>query len=419
MKEILFSWEHTDRNGILISTDGVNYRYFGYRKPLSKPRGAIELRALGPAILASEVIALQAKQVPADRSKSQPEHLRYSGVGRVEIAGDGSMKVQLLTNEEIKKGMKFNLSDGVKVVETTAPPTEEKKAEAADPLEEVILVVCSEEKEHVPQESYFYEDPLITKPIIAAINNKDAVLLEGDTGCGKTTVVKHLAAKSKNGFRRVNLNGETSVEDLVGKYKLNKDKEMVWIDGVLTECLRKGLWFLCDEVNAALPEVKFVLHSVLDDDRYLVLTQKDGEIVRAHPDFRFFGTMNPSYAGTHTLNKAFEDRFSIKIKCGYPPKKEEIKIVSVRSGYEDKSNLGMMVDVANKCRKLYEKETISSPFSTRRLIDWAKLVKNFGVLDGFRLAVLNKIPLEEHALVLDVCDAVFPGAEFRKKLEVK
>ena len=166
------------------------------------------------------------------------------------------------------------------------------------------------------------------------------VLLVGDTGCGKTSLVRNLAAKRGKQFSRFNLTGETTVDEFVGKFIL-KDSETVWQDGLLINAMKGGHYLVVDEVNAALPEILFVLHSLLDDDKYIVLAGDKGQIVRPHKDFRFFGTMNPvdEYAGTKDLNKSFKSRFNMVIKMDYPNRGIETCIIKERAKLEDKEKL--------------------------------------------------------------------------------
>jgi len=261
----------------------------------------------------------------------------------------------------------------------------EKKLEEA----KIILSECTEAKEYVP-EKYWFKDTGILNAIRAGIKYDKAVLLTGETGTGKTSSIRHLAAETKNGFRRVNLNGSTTVDEFVGRWKLNKDREMVWLNGILPECMVKGLWLLCDEINACLPEISFVLHSLLDDDRIIVLTSKDGEIVRPHKDFRFFASMNIGYAGTHELNHALLDRFPIVVDVQYPNTKNEMEIIFEKSGNKDSELIRNMVEVAQKAREEYKSEKLSSPFSTRRLIDWATMSNILGADKSF---IYHIIPL--------------------------
>ena len=152
------------------------------------------------------------------------------------------------------------------------------------------------------------------------VANNLPVLLIGETGVGKTLAVRYLAWKTNNGLRRVNLNGATTVDEFLGKLLIN-EQGTYWVNGVLVDAMLSGDWILLDEINACLPEIAFCLHSLLDDDRMVVLMEYDGRIVRPHPNFRLFASMNPSeegrYGGTKTLNEALLDRFPIVIRMDY------------------------------------------------------------------------------------------------------
>ena len=153
--------------------------------------------------------------------------------------------------------------------------------------------------------------------IFYSIANNKPCLLIGETGTGKTSLIRHLASLTNQAYRRVNLNGQTNTDDLIGKWVI-KNGSMRWIDGVLIESLRKGYWLVLDELNSALPEVLFLLQSLLDDDKFVVITEKDGEVVRPHKNFRLFATLNPTasgnYVGTNELNRALMSRFPIVAK---------------------------------------------------------------------------------------------------------
>ena len=182
---------------------------------------------------------------------------------------------------------------------------------------------------YVPQQAgNFVDHGDILKTLAIAIRDNLPVLLMGESGTGKTSAIRYLASETQNGLRRVNLNGGTTADELVGRLLIN-DKGTYWVDGILTEAMRNGEWIVLDEINAALPEVLFVLQSVMDDDGYLVLTEKDDkEIVRKHPNFRLFATCNPpEYAGTKEMNKALLSRFAICINAEFPSESKELEII--------------------------------------------------------------------------------------------
>lgn len=233
--------------------------------------------------------------------------------------------------------------------------------------------------------------------IALGVRDNLPVLLIGDTGTGKTSFIRYLAYETNNGFRRLNLNGSTTADELVGHYVIDDKKDgMRWVDGVLLDAMKNGYWLLLDELNAGLPEVLFVLQSVLDDDRFLVVAEHEGEIVKPHPDFRVFATMNPSleYAGTRDLNKALLSRFPIVIQTVYPEAVHEIEIIKSHVPNISDMDLTVMVRIAEDIRKGKTNNTLSFICSTRELINWARLIPSVGLKEAAKLSVLNKCELE-------------------------
>lgn len=253
------------------------------------------------------------------------------------------------------------------------------------------------QSQYAPQTaSKFIDHQEIMKTLAIAVRDNLPVLLSGESGVGKTASIRYLANQTKNGLRRVNLNGGTTADELVGRLLIN-DKGTYWVDGVLTEAMRRGEWIVLDEINAALPEVLFVLQSVLDDDGYLVLTEKDDkEIVHKHPNFRLFATCNPlDYAGTKEMNKALLSRFAICIHVEYPPEKTELEIIENHLGNAvAQSEVALkLVQLANKTRadKEIPSTGVTYAINTRDILNTLKLCENVDPLESLLLSFGNKL----------------------------
>ncbi len=268
----------------------------------------------------------------------------------------------------------------------------------------------NEDNPFVPGPQFYLAAGSTLERISWAVSRNLPVLLIGETGVGKTLSIRHLAHMTRNGFRRVNLNGMTTVDEFVGKLMIN-EKGTYWVNGILIDAMEAGDWLLIDEINACLPEIAFCLHSLLDDDRMIVLSEYDGRIVRPHPDFRLFASMNPHenrrYGGTKPLNEALLDRFPVTLLMEYLPFDVEVEVTMRQSGNEDQQLIERMVRVAHDVREAMQNEKVFSTFSTRRLIDWARMAADFDPMEAAASTIFSKVNPFDAKVIEDILDNHF------------
>jgi MoxR-like ATPase len=225
------------------------------------------------------------------------------------------------------------------------------------------------------------------------------ILLEGPTGSGKTSLVRYWCYKNQQSYYRINLNGGCTAEDLVGHYILHGG-ETIWLDGILTRAVKNGWVAVVDEINAAPADILFVLNPLLDDDRDLIITQKNGgEICKVHENFRFVATCNPNnknYSGTKELNEALKDRFQCILYVDYDIKIDE-RILS-KSGLE-KDKIKDVLNFTKAIRESYENSEIQTPFGTRQVINFAEKLR-----EGKHKLILNRFNIEDRPIVEDLLD---------------
>lgn len=268
-----------------------------------------------------------------------------------------------------------------------------------------------QDKDFIPKDIGFEDNKIAAEQVAISIEKKIPVLLVGETGTGKTSLVRHLAAKTNNGFVRVNHNGGTTIEDIVGRYLID-EKGTRWVDGILIEAMKKGYWYLGDEINAASAEINFVYHSLLDDDGRVLIAEKGNEVVIPHPNFRFFGGMNPpmEYAGTKELNKALISRFAV-VKIDFVPPDIEKKIVMDRTGVPA-DVAENMVKFAVSLRSNHAKQVTRFVLSTRDLIMWGQMYKFYEkYLPSAQVAVLNKVGDDDIEAIKDLANLSFKALD--------
>lgn len=271
--------------------------------------------------------------------------------------------------------------------------------------------------EFIPESQPYEDSENIIEKIAIAIDKNIPVLLVGETGTGKTSLVRYLAKRTNNCFRRVNHNGATTSDDILGKILLNK-RGTYWVDGVLIECMKKGYWYLADEINVASPEINFIYHSLLDDDKCVILSENQGEIIKTHPNFKFFGAMNPptNYAGTKELNKALLSRFLV-IKTDFPSPVAENKILTGRTNIAP-DVAKRMIKFAVDIRSTQKKGQVEFILSTRELLFWATLYQLYGkYTTSAEMSLLNKVGEDDFEVVKDLLSLHFQTLDFPQKIK--
>lgn len=261
---------------------------------------------------------------------------------------------------------KFSISENIEKSEQSTTPIQDRKIPISENLQNIAQTMTS----YIPQQDGYISQRMLgssdTLILQKLYENKNFVLIEGPTGTGKSHLARELAYSNQVPYMRVNLNGATVPEDLIGQWipnaNPNVNAKYVWNDGVLTMFMRYGGIFVVDEINMAPADILSLFHSITDDERRLVLTNKDGEVIHAHPNFFLIATMNRGYEGTKPLNLALKDRFRI-FEMSY----NEITERKLKIPEE-------MLSVASKLR---DSVNIFTPVSTRDLLKYTQDCKIF------------------------------------------
>jgi MoxR-like ATPase len=202
------------------------------------------------------------------------------------------------------------------------------------------------------------------------------------------------------------------VEELRGVMGL-KAGSTRFVPGIVTSSIMDRGWFLFDEPNLCRPSVLGWLNTVLDDGGELVIPET-GVSIPVPSAWRTILCMNEGYNGTRELNQAMRDRCRV-IQCDYWSEEDEYRLL--RSHLPDppfaKSDLQLVIRVANGIREARRKGSTDFDFSPRTMIMWLKDadVRTQDLVRSFREVVLPKVgdpalKAAEHEAFLEIARLV-------------
>eukprot|EP00871_Galdieria_phlegrea_P001660 jgi/Galph1/2495/GphlegSOOS_G1150.1 len=203
---------------------------------------------------------------------------------------------------------------------------------------------------------------------------KYAVLLQGPTAAGKTSLVSYLARCLGQTLVRINHHEHMDLSEYFGSFQMDENGSFQFVEGPLLKAVRNGHWVVLDELNLAPSELLEALNRLLDDNREVYISELS-QMVRAHEQFVIFATQNPSgeYAGRKQLSRAFRGRF-IELHVDEIPT-EELSLIVQKRYHLPSSFAERMIKVMRELqlersveRVFYGKEAL---MNARDLFRWA------------------------------------------------
>lgn len=205
--------------------------------------------------------------------------------------------------------------------------------------------------------------------------------LIGPSGTGKTHIVYLVAELTGLPIWEVNCGLSTSSFDLIGRF-IGLGKEN-WVDGLLTQWLRKGGIMYLDEANMMKQDVATRLNPVLDTRGHLVLNEKDSEVIERHKYGYLIISMNPAtaeFSGTKPLNAAMRRRMAVWINfdflsVGETISQYEVKMLRERTKL-DQDTAYKITQAGAELRRQYKAGDLPYGPSLGDLINWGTLVSD-------------------------------------------
>lgn len=217
----------------------------------------------------------------------------------------------------------------------------------------------------------------------------DGLYLTGPTGCGKSSIIRQIAARLNLSLQGCVAHSRMEMPELVGHHVVI-DGDLVWQDGPLTIAMREGHIFLLDEMDLLDPATAAGLNGIVEGSP-LVIAENGGEVIHPHEDFRFIATGNTNgggdrtglFQGTLQQNAALMDRMWV-VEVGYATHEQEEAILSKHFPKDEiPPNLRTkLIEVANEVRDMFmgpdnNPGSIEVTLSTRTLVRWAHMVRFF------------------------------------------
>ena len=216
------------------------------------------------------------------------------------------------------------------------------------------------------------------------------LFIAGESGTGKTINVKQACSELGRSYCRVQINNETTEDDLIGGFRLI-DGDTVFVKGPVLKAMETGSILLLDEIDRGT-DLLLCLQGVLEGSEYLV--KKTGEIIVPTAGFNVIATANSKGRGddagkysSNILDDAFLERFRILLVQEMPAITIEKKILSAKMKKEDcfdAESLEKLCVWIDSVRKSYKEDVIGSTISSRRS---CAIIETFAIFGNMREAV--------------------------------
>ena len=289
-------------------------------------------------------------------------------------------------------------------------------------------------------DAYVFNKSLVRR-ILLSMANDESIMLFGDKGTGKTSLVKQIMAKLNRPLLSINGGPALDEVDLLG-CKTIENGDVKSMDGVLSYAYRWGIPVLIDELCTMRPGVLVAINDILQGDRIItlkhhgldpkvdpkLLANKAGTLtILRHPSFKLFATDNTGgktqkdakFQGINTQNSAVRSRFTT-FKVGFMSPDEEVlalsKILKQEFDEEeivDPDLLAGMVELAFHFRVAYEQGESFDNISFRELRRWAiKLVDYGDISEAFIDGVYSNMEATDQQLAEELFHKTF-GEELK------
>lgn len=241
--------------------------------------------------------------------------------------------------------------------------------------------------------------------VISAIESQIPVVIEGESGTGKTELVKTVAKALERPFYRVDGDENLTITHLRGWFDpplvmKSGFGEKSFIPGPLVNAMRRGGLFFFNEVNRAPSEsINGVLAAL--DERQIEIPQL-GQIHAVEKFYSIFARNPLEYVGTNPLPEAFFDR-CILIRLKHKTGDEAERIVRLRTKSADSDLITKIVTFTDRTRSA---ENFEVGASVRAAIQLTQLLKNGPKTPDIVFPAINAVYSGKVKILSDIAKTV-------------
>ncbi len=299
-------------------------------------------------------------------------YFQHKGTDYAVVVGPiPNVKIQKdLTREVLQKDSDFRIASPEKRKRNNTSREKNASTKIVVPHIDFGEPLSKEMEEKIPNLPDWMQVPAKLVPIerSMAMGRVISFLQHGPAGGGKTTNCKLICRDIGLPLIAV-INCTNNLDEFVlGKY-IPEGNQFIFFRSEVTEAIEWGGAVVFEEINFGNPKHMAFLNSLLDDNGFVRLD--NGKVIKRHPCFRFFATMNYGYAGTNSLNKALFNRFEAKARIE-DLSDEQIKNLLLQKSSVTPKIADDMIVVYRKVQTKTKNEQREQIISPRDILNWAK-----------------------------------------------